>query len=783
MMHHHVALLTIAGFLAATAAAPGADLAPTDLEFFETKIRPVLVEHCYRCHSEEAEKAGKLKAGLRLDSRAGLLKGGTSGPALSAGKPADSLLLKALRHEDGLRMPPREKLPAAVIADFTAWIARGAPDPRTGTTVAVAARDPRSHWAFQPLRPITPPPAADPWARNPVDAFILAGQRAQGLTPSPSADRSTLIRRLYFDLIGLPPTPDELTRAETDAAPGWYAALVERLLASPHHGEHWGQHWLDVARYADSSGYSVDTDRPTAYHYRDFVIRALNEDLPFDRFVRFQVAGDQLAPNDPRVLVATGFCTAGPFNTNAPKEKDRYDELDDILATTGQAFLGLTLGCARCHDHKYDPVSQREYYRLAAAFTSSRRAERPLWTAADHAAAEEARLRKINDLPLDADERELLLAELDKQNPRQVELHRKYAALRARPSPPTAHALGDAESRGPGRGFFLERGNPERKKELVTTGFLAVLMRHPDGEQHWLTRAGQPHAIHPRVALADWLTDVEHGAGFLTARVIVNRLWQHHLGEGLVRTPNDFGTQGEPPSHPALLDWLAGQLIAEGWRLKPIHRLIVNSAAYRQATTFDAAKAKLDPDNRFLWRRRPLRLPAESVRDAILAIGGGLDRTPFGPAVQPLIPPEAILPAKFASWKNTSDDGPATWRRSIYLFRKRSVPIPLLQAFDAPDSNSSAGKRPQTTVVPQALTLMNDPTLRKHAGRFADRVLVQAGADQPAQVRLAYRIALARQPRPAELAAALAFLDHADTEALADFCHALILLNEFIYID
>ena len=695
------------------------------IAFFESKIRPVLVENCYRCHSAEALKNKKLKAGLRLDSQAALLKGGESGPALVPGDPAKSLLLRALRHDGGLEMPPGKKLDAAVIADFENWIRAGAPDPRKDGEIVAGADDAakRRHWAFQQLK--APPPAAAE-KTNPIDAFLQAALRAKGLTTTAPAPKRVLIRRLYFDLIGLPPTPEEMSAALAIPAGDWPAKLIDDLLASPHHGERWGQHWLDVARYADSSGYSIDSPRPTMYQYRDFVIRALNDDMPFDRFLRWQIAGDLVAPPDPAALIATGFCTCGPYNTNSPKEQDRYDELDDIMTTAAQAFLGLNLGCARCHDHKYDPITQKEYYHLLAVFNGSRRGDRPI-----------AGTKNI------------------------------------------AHVLSDNGS--PGESFFLRRGNPADKGDRLTAGFFDVLVRHPEREKHWLK------GVLPRQALADWLVDVEHGAGPLTARVIVNRLWQHHFGEGLVRTPNDFGLRGEAPTHPELLDWLASRLIAEGWRLRPIHRLILASAAYRQSSSFDSRQAKIDPDNRFLWRQRPRRLEAEGIRDAILAVGA-LDRKLHGPAVFPYIPPEAALSATRSPWQNTSKDSPDTWRRSIYVFAKRSVQLPILQSFDRPDANGSAGRRHRTTIVPQALHLLNDPLIRTQCERFAERVQKMAGPKREAQIDLAFEMALGRPPTPMEQQQALRFLEKgagggAAVQILADLCQALVMTNEFIYVE
>ncbi len=741
----------------------------TDHTFFEKKIRPVLVENCYRCHSVEARKNKKLKGGLLLDSRDGLRKGGISGSALDPNKPMDSLLLKALRHQDDLEMPPGRKLPANVIADFEAWVAMGAPDPRDGLPTLKAS--PRDHWAFQPLRAVRPPAESDAWVRTPIDAFILEKLRAKGLTPSKRADARVLARRMSFDLRGLPPAPGEIDAAIASPTDADFDKLAETWLESPQFGERWAQHWLDVARYADSAGYSVDTARPTIYHYRDFVIKALNDDLPFDQFVRLQLAGDLVSPDG--VHTATGFCTCGPFNTNSPKEIDRYDELDDLITTTGQAFLGLNLGCARCHNHKYDPVPQTEYYRMLAVFNSSQRSDRPIWTKAQ---AETERFKRIDQVVNSAEERELLRKAPDPANRKQQELFKKYKNLLTPAKIPNGHVLAEKPGVPVGVSYFLERGNIERKRDQLKAGFLGALIRSPDQENRWLSGG----RVHPRRALADWLVDVEHGAGALTARVIVNRLWQHHFGVGLVRTPNDLGVQGDPPSHPELLDWLAGELIRANWRLRPIHRLILRSAAYRQASMFDAKKSALDRDNRLLWRFNTRRLDADAIRDSILTVSGGLDRTMYGPAVYPFIPKEAILPAAYTAWLNSDKDDPKTWRRSVYVFVKRSTPVPLFQAFDRPDRTISAGTRHLTTIVPQALHLINDPMIRTQAELFAKRVAAEAGTKRETQVRHAYRIALSRSPGPDEERLMLAFLNEG---SLADLCQSILMLNEFVYVE
>jgi hypothetical protein len=627
-----------------------------------------------------------------------------------------------------------------------------------GSDVRRAPAD-RGFWSFRSLQQVQPPPVNDAaWSASPVDRFIRAAQEAKGLAPAAPADRPALIRRAFFDVIGLPPSPQELREALDDPAADWYPRLVDRLLASPHYGERWGRHWLDVARYADSDGYEADGDRPTAWYYRDFIVRALNDDMPYDRFVKLQLAGDELAPPGDAAGAefarsATGFVAAatiimGTVGTRRYHEQNRYNELDDVLSTTGSAFLGLTVGCARCHDHKFDPISAREYYRLLAAFTTTRREPPP-------------------KPPLPG-------GESNKYTPEE---------LRGR-----ALGVTDAAPR-PATSYLLARGDVDMKVEEVTLGFPAVLTSpeangspdrwlgmHPAGEGTKTTRQ--------RAALGEWITDVEHGAGALAARVIVNRIWQHHFGEGLVRTPGDFGTQGERPTHPELLDWLAAELVRGGWRLKPVHRLIMTSSAYQQGTTYDAGKAAVDPDNRLLWRRRPLRAEAEVVRDAVLAVSGQLNRDLGGPPVKPALPPETTVGRDKDGIPRPEKDGPDQWRRTVYLFTKRSRLTPVLTTFDAPAATESCARRTVSTVPTQALALLNDPFVRTQATFFAKRCLAEAEPTPAARVRQAYLLALSREPTEREAADAAEFLGGPSHEdSLTDLCHVLFTSNEFAYVD
>jgi mono/diheme cytochrome c family protein len=732
-----VILAGLSGF----AAEPAQPLNPEGVAFYERNIRPLLAAHCYKCHSHQSKSP---RGGLLLDSSAGWTKGGDSGPALIPGDPDKSLLIRAVRgSDDQLQMPPKGKLSDKDIALLVQWVKMGAPSPRD---LPASSKDPsslleagRKHWAFQPLRRLSPPAVRQTqWCRTPIDRFILAKLEEQGLTPNPPAERRVLIRRVFFDLIGLPPTPEEIDAFVADPSPDAYERLIDRLLASPHYGERWARHWLDVARFAESHGYEQDYDRPYAYPYRDFVIRAFNADMPYDQFVRWQIAGDELAPNDPLAMAATGFLGAGPFPTQlteAEFERARYDELDDMTTTTGVAFLGLSVGCARCHDHKFDPIPSRDYYRLAAAFTTT--------------------IRSDIDLTLEVGGK-----------PTRVQVT----------SEGLPHQKHNADDRGYphfySATYFLHRGDPSQKRGVAAPGFLQVLMRTGKDETYWRVPRpqGWTRTRFRRSALAQWLTDVDNGAGHLAARVMVNRLWQHHFGRGLVATPNDFGTQGEHPTHPELLDWLAADLIDHGWRLKRLHKRILTSAVYMQNNQYDEARAARDRSNAYLWRRSPRRLEAEPIRDAMLAVSGLLDTRMYGPG---------------------SLD-PAMRRRSIYFFIKRSQLIPLMLLFDWPEHLVSIGQRSQTVIAPQALALLNGPLTRQYAEGFAQRL---SGLPLAKAVARGYVLAFGRAPTEAELQCSLQFLSRqsaahrqagrtdGDRLALVDFCQALFCMNEFIYVD
>ena len=1040
-----VRLLILIAIIQPTAADEKASVPPDHperakkgLALFKASVRGTLTAHCLDCHGGKSTKGD-----FDLSSREALLSSGFITDSAD-----DSPLVDLITHAAEPHMPFKApKLADEQIEQIRTWINLGSP---YDTLLAEKSKAPvlemkvqdsdREFWAFRPLPPVTLPQVNDrAWCRTPIDQFIRAKQEVAQLTPNAAADRRVLIRRAYFGLLGLPPTPEQVDAFVNDKDPAAWSKLIDNLLESPQYGERWARHWMDVARFAESHGYEQDYDRPHAYHYRDFLIRALNADLPYDKFVQWQLAGDELAPDNPLAMMATGFLGAGAFPTQlteAEFESARYDELDDMVMTTGVSFLGLSVGCARCHDHKFDPIPSRDYYRLAAAFSTAIRAETDInlaseenqkrqaeydtqLTAAKQVAAEyektqlagkfrqwlatapaaepqgvwetvhiasvessagtkfeaeadssllatgttpaqdvltivaeshRAGIRAVrlealahDSLPQKGPGRagngnfvvshlQIEVAPLsvegtsgDTQISQPVKLiaaratHQQNtdtlsvaASLDADPAsgwavdaggigmdqaavfdleapvefkqgtrwtirismnhPNPHHSLGrfrlsvtdraeaapevgshgpdakvvhaldvlraavvgasidesseewktglawfatsdpdmvtlkqtvlDIEKRGPGlqlakvmvtseglphmshhaddRGFphfyaethLLKRGDVHQKQEVVPAGFLQVLA--PAGKQFsdWQVQPpeGWTRTSFRRATLAHWMTDANQGAGSLAARVMVNRLWQHHFGRGLVSTPNDFGVSGERPSHPELLDWLAGDLIEHGWTLKRMHKLIMTSQAYMQSGEFDEARAQVDRENLLLWRRTPQRLEAEAIRDSMLAVSGKLDLTPFGPG---------------------SLDQNMT-RRSVYFFIKRSQLIPMMMLFDWPEHLVSIGQRPVTTIAPQALMFMNSPQGRDYATAFA-KLLPQDSSEKA--IHAAWRLAFGRVPSEAETQASQQFLQrqqevhasagHGDalSQAYVDLCQTILSMNEFVYVE
>ena len=598
----------------------------------------------------------------------------------------------------------------------------------------ISSDDGKTLWSLNKISLVEPPVIeADTWSRNEIDKFILQKLRSVGIEPNPAADKLTTIRRVSFDLLGLAPTREEIQKFEADKSGNSYEKLLDSLLANPHYGERWGRHWLDVARFGESHGYESDNERPHAWTYRDAVIKALNQNLPFDEFVKWQVAGDILRPEDSLAVSLTGFLSAGSTVTNVDgvdREKANYDKMDDIVSATGSAFLGLTVGCARCHNHKYDPISQEDYYKMVGFFLPGREGDREL--------------------------------EIGKPGSKVKAMVWNGGKKRSNP--------------------ILKRGDVEQKGEDVGVGVLTALSDNNGDASEWLNEEALKKGD-GRDALAHWLTDSDKGAGHLLARVIVNRLWQHHFGVGLVKTSNNFGQVGEKPTHPELLDWLAQELISKDWKIKSIHKLIMKSSTYMQTVKWDQPRYEIDPENKLFWRKEPRRLEGEIIRDSIMNTAGTLNRKMFGPSVKPWVSKDAINTGSTNKWPVNVKDGPDTWRRSIYVFMRRSMRVPFFEVFDVPDGMQSRGVRELTTVPTQALMLMNNQFVRDQAAHFANRIRKAVGNDNLKHiVEEAYWLALSRSPTNEELSSSVELLS-TEGQSLENFCHILFTLNEFCYVD
>ena len=666
---------------------------------YRTEILPILKEHCASCHGQVRQRNG-----LRLDAGALILKGGKHGQTVVPGNSAGSLLMQKLlatNAED--RMPQEAKpLPPEKVDLLRRWIDSGAEFPKD----EVAPRTPQEHWAFQPVtHPPVPVPKKASSVRNPIDAFLFAKTEAANAPAAPWA----LLRRVHLDLCGMPPTPAEQAAFAKDPSASALDKIVSELLQRPEYGERWARHWLDVVRYADSNGYERDAEKPFVWRYRDYVINAMNADKPFDRFVMEQIAGDELPDTSAESIIATGFLRLGHWDDEpADPAADRYDQLDDIVSTTGQAFLGLTIGCARCHDHKFEPLSTKDYYSLVAVFNPL---ERP------------RKGRTELTVPVGKTE-----AYVWKESPSVPETH------------------------------VLMRGSPTRLGDVVSPAVPAILVK-----QQPTFPAPSGKTSQRRLGLAQWLASKNNP---LTARVIVNRVWQQHFGQGLVRTSSDFGLMGAAPTDPELLDWLAYWFMNDAhWSLKKLHTLILTSNAWRATKT---------PDSFTRYRR----LEAEALRDSVLVVSGQLNPKRFGPAMKPPIP-EAALEAntdKAKVW--TASPEPEASRRTIYAFVKRGLVLPMLEVLDLADTVASCPQRQVTTVAPQALSLFNGDFVNEQAKHFAARLKREAGADPTNQLRLAWRLALCREPKDDELTKMLAFLKE---EPLEQVCRVILNLNEFAY--
>ena len=784
--------------IAAGAALPVLADAPTlkPLEFFEKRVRPILVNRCYDCHSGDDPENG-----LQLDSLAGMLRGGDLGPAIVPGKPQQSLLISAINHGELLKMPPKEKLPTAELVALTAWVKMGAPWPNAKPlpvpktrnkkkTGPLFTQEQKSFWLFQPpVDPDLPAIRNTDWPKSPLDSFVLARLEAAGFPPAPPADKRMLIRRATFDLIGLPPSPEEIDAFLADDSPGAFARLVDRLLSSPHYGERWGRHWLDVARYADSNGLDENLSYANAYHYRDYVIGAFNSDKPYNRFVQEQLAGDLLpATGDEQAdfarVIATGFLALGAkMLAEDDPVKMQMDIIDEQVGTLSMAFMGLTMGCARCHDHKFDPLTMADYYSLVGIFKSTKTMEnfkvvavwfeRPLETP-------EARQKRVAFEKRLAGKRAQIKSASgkDKDDTAEVRVLKKELAELEKSRPNTDKAMGVTEGKIGNVRIHL-RGSHLTLGEEVPRVFPRII----SGEGQTPiddTQSG-------RLQLAKWLTTENHP---LTSRVMVNRIWHWHFGTGLVRSLDNLGRLGERPTHPRLLDWLARRFVAGGWSIKSLHRAIMLSSTYQMSTRYNAAADKADPQNELYWRVNRRRLEAEEIRDAVLAVGGGLDLKMGGTLLK--VKNRAYVTSSGTQITNEYDNA----RRSVYLPVVRSSVFDVFQTFDFPDPATFSGSRQTSTVAPQALFMMNSQLVSQQTRAMADRLLEQKFDDRQ-RIDRAYRRALGRRPTKTEINRALEFLGRAEQalastgiesgerrrQAWRSLCRTIVACNEFVYVE
>jgi cytochrome c553 len=755
--------------LSATAAAGDPNKpAPEAMAFFESKVRPVLAENCFKCHG-----VAKQKGGLRLDSRSAILAGGDQGPALVPGRPQKSLLIKAIGQDGDLKMPPSKKLSPQQIADLATWIKMDAPWPAADTSTTpvrkgefqITEQD-RAHWAFQPVkRPDVPGTHDTAWVINPIDAFVLAKLEAKGLRPNLPASRRELVRRASYDLTGLPPTPEEVEAFAADPSPEAYEHLVDRLLELPQYGEKWARHWLDLVRFAETNSYERDNPKPNAWRYRDYVIHAFNADKPYDRFVQEQLAGDELPDADADAAIATAYYRLGIWDDEpTDPELARFDGLDDIVATTSQVFLGLTMDCARCHDHKIDPIPQKDYYRLVAFFRNVNHYR-------NGGPTDEVKLTTGPD-----GRQSFTYLEPDTNKKRDLTQMPKQR-------PDRALCVTEAGITAPDT-FVLLRGNPHVHGSQVEPAFPEVLGA---GKAVIPAQPAGARTSGRRLALAKWLTAPGNP---LTARVMVNRLWQYHFGRGIVRSPNNFGLQGDKPTHQDLLDWLAAEFVRQGWRMKPLHRLIMLSNTYRMSSRGNAAALAADPTNDLCWRFDMRRLTGEEIRDSVLAVSGTLSLKMYGRSIYPEIPKEVLAGQSRPGYGWEKSPLEEQNRRSVYIHVKRSLIMPILESFDAPETDRPTAVRFTTTQPTQALAMLNSEFLAKQAEASAERARREAGADVSAQVRRALHLVLTRPPetdevrRGVEMITALQRRDGiAGAMALKYFCLVALNLNEFLYLD
>ena len=788
--------------LALAAALAAADAKPTaeQLEFFETKIRPVFVKNCYMCHSKDAKTA---RGGLVLDTRDAIRHGGESGPAVVPGKPEGSYILTALRYDGKVKMPPMGKLSDAAIADIEKWISMGAPDPRDGEAPVVYKQidfeKARRIWTFRaPQMPAIPATRNKAWAQTTIDKFILAKQEAAAVTPVADADKRTLIRRVAFDLTGLPPTPEEVDAFVADKTKDAFAKVVDRLLASERFGERWGRHWFDVARYAETMGRTRNQAFPVAWRYRDWVIDAFNKDKPYDKFIAEQLAGDLLpaADNDERNrnVVATGFLALGAHDLNELDVRTyQMDVIDEQINATSKAFLGLTVGCARCHDHKFDPIPTKDYYAMAGIFRSTELKNglrrRPPLNQLFFYPNMLARMEGVRAYPDKSPDQikeiagkyETLMGEIQKmgakrKRPEVAKLAREVGAL---PLPENL-VMGAGEAAKMENNAICVRGDAHTPGDMVPRGFVQVLT--PGGQQ--------PPAIGEnesgRLQLAQWITRRDNP---MAARVMANRVWQHMFGRGIVETPDNFGASGARPSHPELLDYLAVRFMDQGWSVKKLIREIALSRTYRLSSGHDDKNFETEPENKTLWRANRRRLEAEAIRDAILAVSGDLQLD--APKASPIYKwlrfgEPARQGGQVEKWELTAN------YRSVYVPVVRNAPSRFFETFDFPEPSETRGRRDVTTVAPQALFLMTSPFVEGKSRVAAERLIAKSQSSED-RVRRAYRQVLSREPSKSEIDRALTFVKDTiqssedasegqrEHEAWSRLIHALFGSAEFRY--
>ena len=797
---------------------------------FRDVIEPLLKTSCTTCHN-----AATHTSGFNLEAVDALFRGGSKfgGKVIVPGNAKSSVLVAYLRGAVQPRMPMGgEAIPEAQIRAVETWINQGA------RIDAV-----RLGWPYTPPAAQKIPTVKNAaWTRGPIDNFVLARLEAKGLKPAAPANKITLLRRVYADLIGLPPSPQEASAFLADASPNAYPDLIDRLLADPRYGERWARHWLDLVRYADSDGFENDGARPRAWRFRDYAIRAFNQDKPYDRFLKEQIAGDELYPDDADAITATGYARLAPWDSlSTDHAQRRQDFLNDVTDTTGSVMLGLTVGCAKCHNHKYDRITQADYYRMQAFFTPLKWQDTPLPnTNADPPALKQKLIEARAHLsPLQSElktlwdtNRALIVADKqkgakpgDKVNVSDEEIEAgvrktqsaRYDDLRGQidhweretaPLEPSAEAVTD--ERNPPVTHVLLRGSLLTPGPDALPGYMASLCGG-EATPAVITQPAQTKTTGRRAALAQWIASP---ANPMTARVMVNRIWQHHFGRGLVATPSDFGRNGDKPTHPELLDWLANQFVSGGWSVKKMHRLMLLSNTYQQATQANAVNVKADPTNRLLWRMNRIRLEGESLRDSILFVSGRLNPTGGGPGVYPKLSEEVLATGSTHKWGTSSEEDGR--RRTIYVFNRRSLALPIVETFDGPNMVDSCPRRATTTIAPQALALFNGDFSREESRRFAERVTKEAGDDPARQITTAYQLALVRRPTPAQQTLALVFLQtqtrlhlqdgrtngpgrarsiadrpnqnaapdvKTQQAALADLCHILLNTNEFLYLD